>query len=134
MALYKTFKSMNGGENKEENNYQVLNINTTQERLNHIGSHKIIVINYHTDWCGPCKSSAGEYAKLAQKYSKPGFCMLLKENAEIAENLPSAVTGVPCFHFYLNGQHIPDATVTGADIPTVEQNINNFLNNTYSYL
>ena len=54
MALYKTFKSMNGGENKEENNYQVLNINTTQERLNHIGSHKIIVINYHTDWCGPC--------------------------------------------------------------------------------
>ena len=56
MALYKTFKSMNGGENKEEeNNYQVLNINTTQERLNKKIPKKIFM-DVYTDWCGPCKT------------------------------------------------------------------------------
>ena len=68
-----------------------------------------------------------KYAELAKKYSG-GSCLLVKENADGVKDTPTPITGVPCFHFYLSGQHIPDATVTGANLEQVERNLNNLLN------
>jgi thioredoxin 1 len=126
MALYKTFTTMGGGEEeKQKTDYQVIEINNPGERNNIIRSNKLVVIDYYTDWCGPCKQSQPAYANLAKKYS--GHCLLVKENADGVQGTPTPITGVPCFHFYLAGQHIPDATVTGADLEQVEQNIMNLL-------
>ena len=50
-----------------------------------------------------------------------------KENVE--DNHPGVPTvrGVPCFHYYLEGRHIPELTVTGGDIKAVEENLNKLL-------
>jgi len=127
MALYKTFETMSGEQNNDASDYQIPSINNVDERNQVINQNKIVVIDYYTDWCGPCKTCAPAVAKIAEKYSKPGFCMITKENADQATNTPSQITGVPCFHFYFNGQFIPDATITGAEMDKVEQNIQSFL-------
>jgi thiol-disulfide isomerase/thioredoxin len=129
MSIYKTFDTMSGDKNKEVINYQIPEINNVQERNHFIYSNKIAMNYYYTDWCEPCKICSDLVAELAKKYSKPGFCMIAKENADKIEqgSTPVSVTGVPCFHFYLNGQFIPDAVITGAEMEQVEQTLNSLL-------
>ena len=128
MSLYKTFNTMGGGDDeKQSSDYQVITINNHTDRKNFISKNKLLVIDYYTDWCGPCKQSQSAYAELAKKYSGDN-CLLVKENADGVQETPEPITGVPCFHFYLRGQHIHDATVTGANLEQVERNINNLLN------
>ena len=130
MAQYKTFSNMVEDENNTgiSNVEEVPRIRTVQERQSVIDNNMIVVIDYYTDWCGPCKQCAPQFAKLANKYSKPGICSFLKENVE--DNigyLPVAVRGVPCFHIYLNKQLLSEHIITGADMGVLEQTIKNLL-------
>ena len=132
MAQYKTFGSMQQDKVNLENSnvgFNVPVITSLQQRKQLINQHFLTVIDYYTEWCGPCQTSAPKYAQLAQKYSKPGLCVLAKENAENGVGgLPVDITGVPCFHFYVNGQFISSETVTGADIEKLEETITRILN------
>tara|TARA_Y100000389_G_C17443010_1_gene509845 strand:- start:1395 stop:1790 length:396 start_codon:yes stop_codon:yes gene_type:complete len=127
-ALYKTFNTMGGGDEDKQysSDHQVIIVDNLTHRNDLIKKNRLLVIDYFTDWCGPCKQSQAGYTELSKKYSGDN-CLLVKENADGVQGTPVPITGVPCFHFYLGGQHINDATVTGANLEQVERNINNLL-------
>ena len=85
----------------------------------------IVIIENYTDWCAPCKIVAPLFARLAKKYSEShkGIITFVKENVD--DDIPGilSVRGVPCFHFFIKGEHIPEYTVTGGNIETIAENI-----------
>ena len=130
MAQYKTFSTMGKDENDPDPSsmIEVPRIKSSENRKNLIQSNLVVVIDNYTDWCGPCKQCAPQFSVIAGKYSKPGVCAFAKENVEDkCGDWPENIRGVPCFHFYVNGQFISDATVTGADINQVEQTVKRLL-------
>jgi len=113
---------------KEADLAQVPRITSVQQRQALIQNNRLVVIDNYTDWCGPCKQCAPSYAVLSDKYSKSGVCVMAKENVDDkCGGLPTPVRGVPCFHFYMNGQFLDDEVVTGADISALEQTIERLL-------
>ena len=126
MALYKTYTTMgiDPNEPKPESMADVHHVTSKQDRDNIIASNKIVVIDNYTDWCGPCKQCAPQYAVLAKTYNSPGLCVLVKEDVDTKiGGHPVPIRGVPCFHFYINGFFQKDMVVTGADINLVEQTL-----------
>lgn len=126
MAQYKTFSSMNNNEQDFTSEYisEVPRISNIKERQTLIQNNKIVVIDNYTDWCGPCKQCAPQFAKLAKKYSKPGMCAFAKENVDDkCGGWPVQIRGVPCFHFYVNGHYQDEMTITGADVGAIEQTL-----------
>lgn len=130
MAQYKTFKTMSQDDNspEPESMGEVLQITSMQERQSLIQNNKVVVIDNYTDWCGPCKQCAPRFAQIAKTYGRPGLCAFAKENAEDKfGGLPVQIRGVPCFHFYVNGQFMNEMTITGADVDQVGKNLKDLL-------
>lgn len=90
----------------------------------------IVIIKNYTDWCGPCKTIAPRFAQLAKKYldTHKGVIAFVKENAEDELEGAERCRGVPCFHFFLKGKFVPELTVTGCNLKTIEENIAKLLN------
>jgi len=98
----------------------VLEITSQQQRNDLISKYNVIIIDYFTTWCGPCKQSAPLFEGLAKKYE--GRALFLKENVENnIPGIPVKIRGVPCFHFYINGKYIPELTQTGVDIEKMDK-------------
>ena len=128
MAQYRTYSTLNKSTEDESEHISVPQIRSAEHRSEVINTHQVVVIDNYTDWCGPCKHCAPRFAKLAGKYTKPGVCALVKENVEDGfDGHPEKIRGVPCFHFYANGQYISESTVVGADTDAVEQNLTQLL-------
>ncbi len=104
---------------------EITRITSRDHRMTLLQKHRIVIIDNYTDWCGPCKSVAPLYAQLAQKYQNmyPGQVVFVKENVEDNYGGNPQIRGVPCFHYYLNGQYVSELTVTGGDIKSVEENL-----------
>lgn len=132
MAQYKTYTTMAGKDENEfdpETMIEVYDITSLAERQNIIKTNIVVVIYNYTPWCGPCKQCAPQFAKLCKTYIKNGLCALVKEDVDkhFGDTSPP-VRGVPCFHFYINGQFQHDKIVMGAHVPTVEQELQTLLN------
>ena len=133
MAQYKTFKTMSEDDLNNSDTSQdikIPKISSLQHRKDLIQQNLLVVIDNYTDWCGPCKQCSPQFAKIAIKYAKQGLCVLAKENVEdgFGEH-PIPVRGVPCFHFYMNGQFLQDDIIVGTDIQSVENTIKRLLTN-----
>ena len=105
-----------------ESQAQVPHVKTLEERKSVIEQYPLVCIDYYTDWCGPCKTCAPQFAQLAQKYEAKGVAFL-KEDAEMNLGGCPKIRGVPTFHFYYKGKILEDLTVVGADIDQVEEHI-----------
>ena len=132
MSIYKTYTTMAGKDENEfdpETMMEVYEITSALERKNIIQTNKVVVIDYYTSWCGPCKTCAPQFSMLAKKYGNAGLCAFIKEDVdkEFDEIPGKGIQGVPCFHFYITGYFQPKMTITGADIAGVEQNVQNLL-------
>jgi thioredoxin 1 len=88
-----------------------------------INSNRIFVVDISADWCGPCKDIAPRYAEMAQRYNRPGVCLLAKEDVDM--KFSPSVRGVPFFQFYYNGRFV--SSITGADIDGVEAKLNELI-------
>jgi thioredoxin 1 len=84
-----------------------------------IQTNKICVIDIYGDWCSPCKAIAPKFYEMAQNYTKPGFCVLVKENVD--DEITKDLDGVPAFDFYVDGKKVH--RITGADIKSVEEKL-----------
>jgi thioredoxin 1 len=112
----------------EQENSMVNIIQSQEHRENIIRNNRIVVVDNFTEWCGPCKFIAPQFIRMAGEFQgKVAFC---KENVDQgfkrAEN--AIIRGVPCFHFYVNGQYMKDLTITGADIEKVRETLNRMFN------
>lgn len=108
----------------------IINIENLNQKINLIKQNKVCVVDVYADWCGPCKQIAGRYEELSRKYSRPGVCVVVKENVDkkIQDmSLFPEVKGVPYFQFFKNGTF--NTSIVGADIKAVEQKIVELLNN-----
>lgn len=66
---------------------------------------KLLVIDYSTTWCGPCKIVAPKYAALSDKYPDVLFYKCVGDLTPDGAALMKAqgVRSVPAFHFWKSG-------------------------------
>jgi len=103
----------------------VVKISSGNHRRSLLAEHRVVVIDNYTDWCGPCKIVGPQFCQRAQKYqnSHRGQIIFAKENVDDHHDEAPKVTGVPCFHFYIDGKLRLDLTITGGDMNQLENNI-----------
>jgi thioredoxin 1 len=73
----------------------------------------LVVVDYYTNWCGPCKQIAPLFSELASAHKGKVVCV--KVDGDRARDLVAAhgVQGFPTFHFYEKGSKIE--SFSGAD-------------------
>ena len=122
-----TFQTQSNTVSQVQQDSSVIQIVSTQQRNELLKDPVkfLTVIDNYTTWCGPCKAIEPRYEQLAKTYEKLiNFC---KEDAEKPIPGGQPVSGVPCFHFYFRGKYVPEATVHGADINKLYENIMKFM-------
>ena len=98
-------------------------ISTQDEKTVVIGENSVVVLYIYAPWCGPCKTIAPEYERMAGYYNSSGKCILAKEDVE--DDMSPHVTAVPTFEIYSNGERV--ATITGANLRGVEDTFRKYL-------
>jgi thioredoxin 1 len=113
--MYKKYSDLPDTIKKEQVD-DVYEIKSMDDKMKIINDHRVVMINIHGDWCGPCKSVAPQISVLARQYYKKGEYVIVKENVD--HGLSKEVRGVPAFHFYKNGKKVHE--ITGANIEEIK--------------
>eukprot|EP00596_Hydrurales_sp_CCMP1899_P001288 CAMPEP_0119044794 /NCGR_PEP_ID=MMETSP1177-20130426/34665_1 /TAXON_ID=2985 /ORGANISM="Ochromonas sp, Strain CCMP1899" /LENGTH=114 /DNA_ID=CAMNT_0007015485 /DNA_START=154 /DNA_END=498 /DNA_ORIENTATION=+ len=81
---------------------------------------KLVVIDYSTTWCGPCKLVLPKYVELSDKYANVIFLKCIGDASTEASALMKreGVRSVPSFHMWKAGSRCD--IVSGARIQEVE--------------
>ncbi len=85
---------------------------------------KLVVIDYSTTWCGPCKLVSPKFTLLSEKYSQDAiFLKCTGDSSDLSALLMKreGVRSVPAFHFWKNANRIE--VVIGAQLQEVESNL-----------
>ncbi|KAL4216514.1 Thioredoxin-like protein 1 [Mactra antiquata] len=81
---------------------------------------KLVVVDFHATWCGPCRNIASTYEQYSQKYPKAVFLKVDVDTCpETAQS--QGVTAMPTFIFYRNKVKIDSQR--GADPVGLEEKI-----------
>lgn len=67
---------------------------------------KLVVVDFHADWCGPCKTLGPKLKTIAAEFGDD--VVVGKVNVDNAKNLASrlGVTGIPDVRLYRNGSQV----------------------------
>ena len=125
MAKYANWKDLSGPPPKTVT-FNVPKIESAQHKNHLIHSNRVCIVDIYAEWCAPCKAISDKYSDLANKYSKNGECILVKEDID-DEITTNGVKGVPTFQFFLNGNL--HSSITGADMSAVEKRMIEILQN-----
>lgn len=103
-------------------------INTLASGLDAVVSSagsSLVVVDYSTTWCGPCKMVLPKYVELSDKYKNVIFLKCIGDASAEASALMKreGVRSVPAFHFWKNGNRME--VVNGARIEEVEAVVTN---------
>eukprot|EP00428_Durinskia_dybowskii_P066835 CAMPEP_0170387838 /NCGR_PEP_ID=MMETSP0117_2-20130122/17769_1 /TAXON_ID=400756 /ORGANISM="Durinskia baltica, Strain CSIRO CS-38" /LENGTH=616 /DNA_ID=CAMNT_0010643729 /DNA_START=35 /DNA_END=1885 /DNA_ORIENTATION=+ len=80
----------------------------------------LVVVDFFTTWCGPCKKIAPVLEALALKYSDVKFIKVdIEKNEDVAA--PRNISSIPTFHFIVKGKLVDE--LKGADPSAIEQKI-----------
>jgi thioredoxin 1 len=117
---YSTYKNICVNPDESDNNsFKVYDVQNLEDRNMIIKNYQFVVIKNYASWCNPCKLIAPKFAGMAKKYEEKGI-LLVKENHENKIRNRPTIKGLPCFHFYIGGEHMEEYTVTGANLEEVE--------------
>lgn len=64
-------------------------------------SRGLVVVDFYTTWCGPCKKFAPEFEKMAKDF--PGITFLKVDAEAIEHEDCENIKSVPTFKIFLNG-------------------------------
>ncbi|GMH49295.1 hypothetical protein TrRE_jg3643 [Triparma retinervis] len=97
---------------------RVVSITPRQERAS-----SLVVVDYSTTWCGPCKVIAPKFEELSEQYPESIFLKVIGDSSSSASSLMKreSVRTVPAFHFFKDGVKID--VVNGANAEALEQAI-----------
>jgi thiol-disulfide isomerase/thioredoxin len=80
----------------------------TQDELDKVvGDNKVVFIDGHAIWCGPCRTLSPILEELDEKYSGKGFKVVkldVDQNREFS--MTNRVTGVPSVFVYSEGKRV----------------------------
>ncbi|KAJ5500035.1 Thioredoxin [Penicillium expansum] len=99
----------------------VIEISSKQQFSSLLTSSRLVVADFHADWCGPCKAIAPAYNALAAQLSRPNHITFTKINVDHQQELAQAygVTAMPTFIVFKNGR--VNQTVKGANSAKLNQ-------------
>jgi thioredoxin 1 len=99
---------------------------TFDDAVKNAGS-KLVVVDYSTTWCGPCKVIAPKFEELSEKYSDAVFLKVIGDASPEASKLMKreGVRSVPSFHYFMNGSKVD--VVNGANAEAIEAAITKHL-------
>ncbi len=120
MANYKRYNQLN---EKKFNEFEVMNVQNIDHRVQILRENGIVCIDVWAEWCQPCKDALPAYTELAKKYT--GNCVLIKE--ELNPNLAKeyGLTQVPAFLVFIKGQLYKK--INGFDQEEIEATLNALL-------
>lgn len=82
---------------------------------------KLVVVDFYTAWCGPCKIIYPTLCEMAVEYADAGVQIVKfeckKENKELGQKLGIRVA--PTFHLYKNNTKV--AEMTGAKVDQLRE-------------
>lgn len=83
----------------------------------------LVVVDFFTTWCGPCKKIAPILEQMSGTYPDVKF---IKVDIEANEDIggPRNIQSIPTFHFILNGKVVDE--LKGADSSAIERKINEY--------
>ncbi len=83
----------------------------------------LVVVDFFTTWCGPCKQIAPFIDTLAAKYPEVKFIKVdIEKNEDIAA--PLRISSIPTFHFMVKGSLVDE--MKGADPRVLEQKVTQY--------
>ena len=82
---------------------------------------RLLVVDFHAEWCGPCKRIAPVFAELARKHQK--VAQFAKADVDEAQDLAQSagVRAMPTFHIYKAGERVFE--LTGGDMGKLEAQV-----------
>lgn len=85
-----------------------------------MSTNALVVIDYSTTWCGPCKVIAPKFEEFSEKYRDAVFLKVIGDASPDASKLMKreGVRSVPSFHYFVNGQKVD--VVNGANAEAIE--------------
>ncbi|GAA5860534.1 hypothetical protein JCM3774_006200 [Rhodotorula dairenensis] len=88
---------------------------------------RLVVIDFHATWCGPCHAIAPVFEKLASQYPSATF---LKVDVDKAQDVARAyrVTAMPTFAFVKHERKVHE--VKGANAAAIEAGVKQFIGGT----
>mmetsp|Transcript_3308 Transcript_3308/g.4637 ORF Transcript_3308/g.4637 Transcript_3308/m.4637 type:complete len:156 (+) Transcript_3308:177-644(+) len=86
----------------------------------------LVVVDYSTTWCGPCKVIAPKFDELSDKYPEAVFLKVIGDASADASKLMKreGVRSVPSFHYFVNGEKVD--VVNGANAEAIESAIKKY--------
>jgi thioredoxin 1 len=88
---------------------------------------QLVVVDYSTSWCGPCKIIAPKFDEFSEQYKKVAFLKVMGDSSPAADKLmrSQGVRALPSFHFWKGGEQVD--TISGAKtqalIDAIEQHM-----------
>lgn len=86
-----------------------------------INTNKTVVIDFHAQWCGPCKVVAPVYEKLSSALSSPGNIVFTKCDVDNCQDVAKKynITAMPTFIIFKEQQEVN--RIQGANVPALSQ-------------
>jgi len=83
----------------------------------------LVVIDYSTSWCGPCKIIAPTFDAFSEKYTNVAFLKVMGDSSPAADKLmrSQGVRALPSFHFWKDGKQIE--SISGAKTQALQEAI-----------
>ncbi|KAM0792452.1 hypothetical protein ACM66B_005129 [Microbotryomycetes sp. NB124-2] len=84
---------------------------------------KLVVVDFHATWCGPCHAIAPKFEALSKQYRDASFAKVdVDQAADIAKQ--QRVTAMPTFQFFVNGSKVDE--IRGANPSALEATIKKY--------
>lgn len=103
----------------------VVEVASTSEMDTVLGAagDSLVVVDYSTTWCGPCKVIAPLYEEMSDRFTDVVFVKVMgdatPESGELMKR--EGIRAVPAFHFWKTGKRVLD--FTGAKAKAIEEGI-----------
>eukprot|EP00934_Nitzschia_sp_Nitz4_P000073 Nitzschia sp. Nitz4//scaffold45_size130396//31335//32001//NITZ4_003438-RA/size130396-processed-gene-0.212-mRNA-1//-1//CDS//3329552365//73//frame0 len=87
----------------------------------------LVVVDYSTSWCGPCRVIARTYEEISEKYPDAAFFKVIGDTSDDTTELMlrEDVQSVPAFHYFKRGLKVDE--VVGAQPEAIEAAISKHL-------
>lgn len=80
---------------------------------------KLLIVDYSTTWCGPCKMMAPKFDEMSNRFDAVFVKVIGDSTPEAGQLLKrEGVRSVPAFHFWKNGKRVD--SISGADPERLE--------------